>query len=281
MGCKTAPEAECKPAKKSDVKHKLQEFVLQKKQREILNSISSLAHQEADTRDTEAATSEMESADAEVSSLLSASASVFKVVPRISPVQEDEAAPALAAVYGCSPRSCGSRSVASPFGCELLGSGLGSSSSSLLEEAGGRYLAPPYTASPPRHGKLRPVGRTQSAPLPLGHPALLAPPPPPPGSSAGGSPDPDTMAHLLGQVRTNESAACGHVTRISPLIGQVPSSSLVKQQIRHSVLSRHHRATAATSPPSVPGPSAADTAAYRSAVTLGAAYIQSVQSVLI
>ena len=200
MGCKTAPEAECKPAKKSDVKHKLQEFVLQKKQREILNSISSLAHQEADTRDTEAAASEMESADAEVSSLLSASASVFKVVPRISPVQEDEAAPALAAVYGCSPRSCGSRSVASPFGCELLGSGLGSSSSSLLEEAGGRYLAPPYTASPPRHGKLRPVGRTQSAPLPLGHPALLAPPPPPPGSSAGGSPDPDTMAHLLSQV---------------------------------------------------------------------------------
>ena len=37
---------------------------------------------------------------------------------------------------------------------------------------------------------------------PLGHPALLTPPPPPPppGSSAGGSPDPDTMAHLLGQV---------------------------------------------------------------------------------
>ena len=60
---------------------------------------------------------------------------------------------------------------------------------------------------------------------------------------------------------------------------QVPSSSLVKQQIRHSVLSRHHRATAATSPPSVPGPSAADTAAYRSAVTLGAAYIQSVYKV--
>ena len=136
-----------------------------------------------------------------------------------------------------------------------------------LEEAGGRYLM----------GPLRPVGRTQYAPLPLGHPDLLTPPPPPHGSSAGGSPDPDTMAHLLGQVRANESAACGHVTRISPLIGQVPSSSLVKQQIRHSVLSRHHRATAATSPPSVPGPSAADTAAYRLAVTLGAAYIQSVQ----
>ena len=99
---------------------------------------------------------------------------VAKVVPRISPVQEDKAAPA--------------RSVASPFGCELLGSGLGSSSSSLLEEAGGRYLAPPYTASPPRHGKLRPVGRTQSAPLPLGNPDLLTPPPP--GSSVGGSPDP-------------------------------------------------------------------------------------------
>ena len=55
----------------------------------------------------------------------------------------------------------------------------------------------------------------------------------------------------------------------------------MKQQIRHSVLSRHHRATAATSPPSVPGPGAADTAAYRSAVTLGAAYTVSVQSVLI
>ena len=58
---------------------------------------------------------------------LSASASVFKVMRRISPVVEDEAAPALAAVYGCSPRSCGSHSVASPFACELLGSGLGSS----------------------------------------------------------------------------------------------------------------------------------------------------------
>ena len=46
---------------------------------------------------------------------LSASASVFKVMRRISPVVEDEAAPALAAVYGCSPRSCGSHSVASPF----------------------------------------------------------------------------------------------------------------------------------------------------------------------
>ena len=49
-----------------------------------------------------------------------------------------------------------------------------------LEEAGGRYLM----------GPLRPVGRTQYAPLPLGHPDLLTPPPPPPGSSAGGSPDP-------------------------------------------------------------------------------------------
>ena len=46
-----------------------------------------------------------------------------------------------------------------------------------LEEAGGRYLGP-----------LRPVGRTQSAPLPLGNPDLLTPPPP--GSSVGGSPDP-------------------------------------------------------------------------------------------
>ena len=37
-----------------------------------------------------------------------------------------------------------------------------------LEEAGGRYLM----------GPLRPVGRTQYAPLPLGHPDLLTPPPP-------------------------------------------------------------------------------------------------------
>ena len=37
------------------------------------------------------------------------------------------------------------------------------------------YLAAPapYNPSPPRHGKLRPVGRTQSAPLPLGHPGKI------------------------------------------------------------------------------------------------------------
>ena len=70
---------------------------------------------------------------------------VAKVVPRISPVQEDKAAPA--------------RSVASPFGCELLGSGLGSSSSSLLEEAGGR--------SPPRCRWANPLSSPRPRPAPV------------------------------------------------------------------------------------------------------------------
>ena len=199
-------ESEPKPIKKSDVKHKLQEFVLQKKQREILNSLNSSLGQMSDEVREENNHCEMESADAEVSSLLSANASVFKVVPRISPVQEDESHPITG--YRGSPWS--SHSVTSPFG--NVGS-VGSSSSSLLEEGRGYLAAPaPYNPSPPRHGKLRPVGRTQSAPLPLAHPSLLAPPDVRPGKT---SPDPEPC-----------------------------HSSLVKQQIRHSVLSRHHRALA-------------------------------------
>ena len=81
------------PAKKSDVKHKLQEFVLQKKQREILNNINNNLASQDDHKD-EANNAEMESTDAEVSSLLASNGSMFKgVPPRISPVQEDEAHP--------------------------------------------------------------------------------------------------------------------------------------------------------------------------------------------
>ena len=186
------------------MKHKLQEFVLQKKQREILNNINNNLGQVGESGKDDLHQSEMESTDAEVSSLLSSTSSVFKAMPRISPVQEDESQPV--SQFQCSPRS--SRSVASPFG-EFVGSH-GSSSSSLLEEGRG-YLAPvPYNPSPPRHGKLRPVGRTQSAPLPLGHPGLLAPP----------------------EVRQGKA---------SPELESLTSSSLVKQQIRHSLLSRHHQ----------------------------------------
>jgi len=160
-------------SKRSDVKHKLQEFVLQKKQREILNStgvpslqtagncfvshedLSAWAAAAAACPESEAAT------DAEVSSLLASSSPFFKALPRISPVQEDESQLPFKG-YQPSPRS--SRSVNSPLS-------RGSSSSSLLEEGRGAYPAStPYIPSPPRHGKLRPVGRTQSAPLPLGHP---------------------------------------------------------------------------------------------------------------
>ena len=167
--------------RRSDVKHKLQEFVLQKKQREILNSTGAspmqssascfVSHDDlsawAAAAAAAAAGSESESAtDAEVSSLLAASSPFFKALPRISPVQEDESQH-LFKSYLPSPRS--SRSVASPLS-------RGSSSSSLLEDGrGGVYplqtnAAVPYIPSPPRHGKIRPVGRTQSAPLPLGHP---------------------------------------------------------------------------------------------------------------
>ena len=119
------------------------------------------------------------------------------------PVQEDETQPISHFQY--SPRS--SRSIASPFG-DVAGS-LGSSSSSLLEDGRGFLQAPtPYNHSPPRHGKLKPVGRTQSAPLPLAHPSLLAPP----------------------EVRQGKA---------SP---ELETHNLVKQQIRHSVLNRHHRA---------------------------------------
>jgi len=146
--------------------------------------------------------SESESTDAEVSSLLASNSSFFKALPRISPVQEDETQPVTHFQY--SPRS--SRSIASPFG-ELAGS-LGSSSSSLLEDGRALLTAPtPYNPSPPRHGKLRPVGRTQSAPLPLAHPSLLAPP-----EVRQGKTSPELEAH-----------------------------NIVKQQIRHSVLNRHHR----------------------------------------
>ena len=152
--------------KKSDVKHRLQEFVLQKKQREKLNSLSISGHQHStsprtSSTDDVAKEAEVEATDAEVSSFLSSSSSLFKALPRISPVQEDEML-LPTAHYQHSPRS--SRSMASPLS-------LGSSSSSLLEEYRGHHAPTlPYIPSPPRHGKLRPVGRTQSAPLPLGHP---------------------------------------------------------------------------------------------------------------
>jgi hypothetical protein len=174
--------------KRSDVKHKLQEFVLQKKQREILNStgvVSSLqpttancfvSHEDlsawAAAAAAAAAGPESEAAtDAEVSSLLASSSPFFKALPRISPVQEDESQLPFKG-YQPSPRS--SRSVNSPLS-------RGSSSSSLLEDGGRGAAYPPlpanssapYIPSPPRHGKLRPVGRTQSAPLPLGHPGNL------------------------------------------------------------------------------------------------------------
>ena len=155
--------------KKSDVKHRLQEFVLQKKQRELLNSLSisgaPVPHEKEGSSDDNPKDcifftgSESEATDTEVSSLLSSSSSFFKVLPRISPVQEDECLP----VYPTSSRS--SRSMASP-------QSLASSSSSLLEDYRGYLAAPPSYHSPPRHGKLRPVGRTQSAPLPLGHPGF-------------------------------------------------------------------------------------------------------------
>ena len=151
--------------KKSDVKHRLQEFVLQKKQREMLNSLSISGHRPISPRggsvDDVAKESEAEATDAEVSSFLSSTSSFFKALPRISPVQEDEML-LPSQHYQHSPRS--SRSMASPLS-------LGSSSSSLLEDYRGHLAAPSaYLPSPPRHGKLRPVGRTQSAPLPLGHP---------------------------------------------------------------------------------------------------------------
>jgi len=174
--------------KRSDVKHKLQEFVLQKKQREILNStgvVPSLqpttancfvSHEDLSAWAAAAAAAagpESEAAtDAEVSSLLASSSPFFKALPRISPVQEDESQLPFKGGYQPSPRS--SRSVNSPLS-------RGSSSSSLLEDGGRGAAYPPlpanssapYIPSPPRHGKLRPVGRTQSAPLPLGHPGKL------------------------------------------------------------------------------------------------------------
>ena len=205
---------ESKPAKKSDVKHKLQEFVLQKKQREILNNINNNLGQVSEAGTEETQPSEMESTDAEVSSLLSSSPMVFKALPRISPVPEDENQPVVSQFqFQSSPRS--SRSVASPFG-EFLGSH-GSSSSSLLEEGRG-YLGPAhYNPSPPRHGKLRPVGRTQSAPLPLAHPGLLAPP----------------------EV-VRQGKASPELESLSAASSSSSSAS-VKAQIRHSLLSRHHQ----------------------------------------
>lgn len=186
-----------KKSEKSEVKSRLQEFVLQKKQRE---SQSSLAGPEEMVQETEAT-------DAEVSLLLNSN-SYFKALPRISPVQEDETAPAPA--FPHSPRSC--RSLASPWGGEVGPASLGSSSSSLLGSDSPRPLPTTYTPSPPRLPRLRPVssmqyGRTQSAPLPLAHPGLLAPP----------------------EVRQGKT---------SP---ELEAGSLVKQQIRQSVLSRHHR----------------------------------------
>ena len=198
-----------KQVKKSDVKHKLQEFVLQKKQREILNNANnSLASssqgggEEAMPESSSSMVYSESESDAEVSSLLSSNPSYFKALPRISPVQEDEGQPVGAHNFSHSPRS--SRSIASP-------GSLGSSSSSLLEEARGGYSL--FNNSPPRHGKLRPVGRTQSAPLPLAHPSLLAPPEVRQGKT---SPELELAAHS-------------------------PQHLHVKQQIRHSLLTRHHR----------------------------------------
>ena len=211
-GRHTGGEVE-KTTKKSDVKHKLQEFVLQKKQREIINNSNNnigslplagdeLSNFKETAIESSMQHSESESTDAEVSSLLLSNTSFFKALPRISPVQEDETQPISHFQY--SPRS--SQSIGSPFG-DLAGS-LGSSSSSLLEDGRGFLAAPTlYNPSPPRHGKLRPVGRTQSAPLPLAHPSLLAPP-----EVRQGKTSPELEAH-----------------------------NIVKQQIRHSVLNRHHR----------------------------------------
>jgi len=191
-----------KKIEKSDVKSRLQEFVLQKKQRESLSNTSQEEMGEVP---------EAEATDAEVSLLLN-STSYFKALPRISPVQEDETAPRKLSHSNHSPRSC--RSLASPWG-EVGPGSLGSSSSSLLEDSP-RLLPSAYTPSPPRLPRLRPVssmqyGRTQSAPLPLAHPGLLAPP----------------------EVRQGKT---------SPELDSGAGGSLVKQQIRQSVLSRHHRA---------------------------------------
>ena len=65
-------------------------------------------------------------------------------------------------------------------------------------------------------------GRTQSAPLPLAHPGLLAPP---------------EVFHL-GETNTWSQVRQG---KTSPELDGA-GGSLVKQQIRQSVLSRHHRA---------------------------------------
>ena len=69
-------------------------------------------------------------------------------------------------------------------------------------------------------------GRTQSAPLPLAHPGLLAPP---------------EVFHLqlfMGASNTWSEVRQG---KTSPELDGA-GGSLVKQQIRQSVLSRHHRA---------------------------------------
>ena len=126
-----------KKNEKSDVKSRLQEFVLQKKQRESLSNQSQEEMGEVP---------EAEATDAEVSpanlltvsffllhfsclllercsscqvSLLLNSTSYFKALPRISPVQEDETAPRKLSHSNHSnhsPRSC--RSLASPWGNE-------------------------------------------------------------------------------------------------------------------------------------------------------------------
>jgi len=215
--------------KKSDVKHRLQEFVLHKKHREMMNSGSTPARSESfdDISSTAPAASETatEGTDAEVWSLLSSSCSFLKALPRISPVQEDEyLQPSGIGSHYPAASSRSSRSRASPLS-------VGSSSSSLLQEDYRGLLAapPPYLPSPPRHGKLRPVGRTQSAPLPLGHPGLLAPPDVRPGkTSPKTSPELDTHTLVKHQIRQSVLSRQGRVAHSVPGAPSAPPGESFK-----------------------------------------------------
>ena len=166
---KTKQEVE---TKKNDVKLRLQEFVLQKQQRELANNIkhgSTFSEKKnfCDYKPSEPAIvshCDSESADTEVYAHMPSStpSSFFRVLPRISPVIEDDSLPA----FHLSSRSSHSRT--SPR------QSLASSSSSLFDEYKGHLEAGAAYRSPSRHGVLRPVGRTQSAPLPLAHPGQHA-----------------------------------------------------------------------------------------------------------